>query len=482
MAETILHHTMARTSITGVRWRETFLEWTTLSPGKKGIEVLKRGQAKLQGDAATFVDPAKCAAAIRQQCPELMGPVVIGLAPAQMLMRVVELPTTDPAEMAAMIQLQVDQFSPLPEERMATSYEVLRATETAALVLIAAVPKEQIEALGALFCRLGLTIARIDAEIMGWWRLLSDYGVIPPSGRHLLLILEPSGGVWLAVQDGLPQAVKAVSPQAGLTAEEYAEELAGDLGALIVSLDLQRGAIPVTDLACWSRELDLSRIVARLQEELPPDSVRAQSLEVLPPLSEGLARRAPQLSAAHTAGRALQRAAQLDLVPAAWRTRSASERFRKRLIVASATALALWLMGVAGFFTVFQWSRLHLNKLEARLLKLQPSAEEVRRLQRQVHSFETYLDRQHSALECLREISACLPTNVDLTVFQFKKGKTISLRGEALAVDPIYDFKKELDKSPLFKSIEMGSTQPSRRKDVTAQTFQMNVQLKEEKP
>ena len=49
-------------------------------------------------------------------------------------------------------------------------------------------------------------------------------------------------------------------------------------------------------------------------------------------------------------------------------------------------------------------------------------------------------------------------------------------------MEPIYDFKKSLDKSPLFKSIEMSSTQPSKRKDLTVQTFQMNANLKEAKP
>ncbi|MBU0714542.1 MAG: PilN domain-containing protein [Verrucomicrobia bacterium] len=471
---------MARHSITGLRVRDTFLEWTTLGSGKKGIEVLAARQVQLEGDAATLADPVHRAEAIRLQCPDLTGPVTIGLAPGQMLMRVVELPTTDPVEMTDMIKLQVDQFSPFPEDRMAVSYEVLSATETTCRVLIAAVPKEQVESLGELFRPVGVTIRRIDAEIMGWWRLLADHGAIPAQGRHLLLLLEPSGGVWIAVQDGLPQAVKAISPIEGLTPEEYAEELAGDMGALIVSLDLERGVVPVGGLDCWSRDLDTTVIVARLQQELG-HTVRLQSLEVLPPLSEGLARRmlVPPF-AAHVRAQGIR--AVLDLVPAAWRTATTSQRFQKRLILSVGAALGLWLVVVAVLFVGFQWNRLHLNRLEARLVELQKSADDVRRLQRQIHSFETYLDRQRSALECLREISAVLPKDVDLTSFQFKKGKTILLRGEARDKDPIYDFKKLLDKSPLFKSIEMGSTQPSKRKDLTVQTFQMNVQLKEDKP
>lgn len=470
---------MARNSITGLRVRDTFLEWTTLGSSKKGIEVLATRQVQLEGDAATLADPVQRAAAIRRQCPDLIGPVTIGLAPSQMLMRVVELPCTDPVEMADMIKLQVDQFSPFPEDRMAVSCEVLKATGPTCRVLIAAVPKEQIEALGELFRPLGVIIRRMDAEIMGWWRLLSDNGAIPDQGRHLLLLLEPSGGVWIAVQDGLPQAVKAVSPMDGLTPEEYAEELVSEIGSMIVSLDLEHGVLPMTSLDCWSRDLDMTVIVERLQQELG-HTVRLQSLDVLPPLSEGLARRmfVPPFTAR---ARALGMQSVLDLVPATWRTMATSKRFQKRLIMAVGMAIGLWLVGVVGFLIGFQLNRMHLNRLEARLMELKTPSDDALRLQNQVHSFETYLDRQRSALECLREISAALPKDVDLTSFQFKKGKTISLRGEARAVEPIYDLKKSLDKSPLFISIEMGSTQPSKRKELTVQTFQMNARLKEDK-
>jgi len=95
---------------------------------------------------------------------------------------------------------------------------------------------------------------------------------------------------------------------------------------------------------------------------------------------------------------------------------------------------------------------------------------------------EQYLDRKRSALECLREISQLLPADISITAFQFKKAKSITLRGEALTVNPIYDFKEALDKSSLFRKIEMGSTQPSKRKEATVQTFQMTIHLPEEQP
>ena len=71
---------MARNSITGLRVRDTFLEWTTLGSGKKGIEVLAARQVQLEGDAATLADPGQRAEAILRQCPDLTGIITIGLA------------------------------------------------------------------------------------------------------------------------------------------------------------------------------------------------------------------------------------------------------------------------------------------------------------------------------------------------------------------------------------------------------------------
>ena len=101
-------------------------------------------------------------------------------------------------------------------------------------------------------------------------------------------------------------------------------------------------------------------------------------------------------------------------------------------------------------------------------------------MQNQVRSFEQYLDRSNSALECLREISQYLPKDVLLTSFQFKKGKSVGIRGEALAVNAIYDYKQALDKSRMFARVEMGSIQPGKRKTTSVHTFQMTLQLKEQ--
>ncbi len=469
---------MARHAITGLCIREASVEWTTLARSNKGFDVVATRQVPLEAGGGDAGDPAARAAAIRRICPDLAGPVVVGLEPGRMLMRVVQLPTTDPAEIAGMVQLQMDRASPFPEDRMAVSHEVLHLAGAGCRVLIVAVLKDHVEALGDLCKRLGLVLRRIDADALGWWHLLAAHGAVPAAGRHLLLLLEPAGGVWIAVQDGVPLAFKAAAAAGGLPPAEYAEELAGDLGSLIVSLDLDYGVQPVTGLDLWCREVDPADIRARLQTELGHE-VRLESLDALPPLSEGLARRmfVPPFSE-----RAPARQAVLDLVPTVWRAATGAARSRRRLLAAATAALGLWAIVLGVFIAGFQVNRRALARREAQMERLRQPADNVRALQRQVRAFEAFLDRQRSALECLREASLRLPTDVNLTTFQFKKGRTVTLRGEARQVDAIYDFKKALDQVALFEGVEMGNIQPGRRKDITVQTFQMTARLKEDAP
>lgn len=468
-----------REPMTGLRMRQNILEWTTLREGRGGLETLAFRQVKLEGDPALFTDPDKLAAEIRRQCPDLTGAVSLGLSAEHMLLRVIDLPATDPDEVAGMIKLQLDKYSPFPEEHMAVSYERLQTTADGCRALVAAARKETIDFAGAALVKAGLDLQRIDADVLGWWRVLADQGAVPVAGRQILILLEAEGGIMVAVQDGVPAAIKTFGAQAGLPADEYGAELVREMGEFILALDLEQGVAPVRGVDFWHRDLAPDALAEKLQAELG-QAVLLHNLAALPPLSEGLARR--MLRPPFEAAPKREAAAVVDLIPADRRRSDDSLRLKHRVLAASLLVFLLWLALGAGFMAGFALEKRSLKKLEQQMTALQKPADEVRAMQRRSRAFEQYLDRKRSALECLREISQLLPDDTILTAFQFKKGKNIVVRGEALTVNPIYDFKQGLDKSPLFKKIDMGSIQPSKRKEATVQTFQITIQLPEEQP
>lgn len=474
---------MAKRFITGLRMRNKTLEWTTLREDKEGIKDLMSNKVALEADDAVFADPESLSAAIKQQCPELTGPATLGIASDKLLMRVVELPAVDIDEINSMIQLQVDKLSPFPDDRMVSSYEVLKKKEDACWVLIVAIQRDLVEFIGTVFQKVGLDIQRMDVEVMGWWRLLSDQKTMLDKGRQVILLLEAEGGVIIAVQDGIPVSFKAISSGEGLSEDEYAAEIVEETGALILALDLEQGACEVSSMDIWYRDINPEALTARLKDEFAQD-VHIQSLESLPPFGEGLTRRMlnPVFSTRTSSTPAHETDAVIDLFPVAWRISAAASRIKRQMIFATALVLGLWIIGIAVLMIGYHLEQRKLNKLEARINLLQEPTDEVRGLQQRVKSFEQYLDKKRSALECLREISQLLPENVELLSFQFKKGNNVLLRGEALSVNPIYDFKQALDQSTLFKAIELGSIQPSKKKAKTVQSFQMIARMPEVNP
>lgn len=471
-----------RNPVTGLRLSAGFVEWTTLRDAKTGVEMLASNNAVLPFDAAKPQDTEECEEQIKLHCSEIKGAVSVGIAPDKMLMRVAELPTTDPAEMANMIQLQVDAFSPFPDDRIYVSYEILTTGESGVRVLIVAVQKDLIETTGSVLKKAGLDVQRIDAEAMAWWHLIAQSVLSSDEGRYLFLILEPRGGVWIAVQRRTPLAFRAVSvPLPGdVPFDEFTPEIARDAGSFLLSIDMEHGSTPLSGLEIFCRGIDSGVLSSALREELQHEAV-IHSLDLLAPVSEGLARRFVGTNLLSSLTRARNGQAALDLVPASWRSTVIARRMRLRLLAATIGVLAFWLAAMAVFFGVYQYQHFRLTRLEKKLIALHKPAENVRMMQNQARSFEQYLDRKNSALECLREVSQNLPKDVLLTSFQFKKGKSIVIRGEALAVNAIYDYKQALDKSPLFRKIDMGSIQPGKRKDTNVNTFQMTARFKEQK-
>ena len=453
---------MAQNPITAIFFREEIAEWTTLRPVKSGYEVAEHRTV----DIATTVDfsAAETSVAIKAACAHIKGDLCAALPADKTLMRVVDLPTADPLELRGMADLQVDKFSPFPIEHMAVAVEVLSQKENASRVLIVAVQREIVETFGKTLGAAGLLPHWIDVHIMGWWSLLKEQGAIPEKGRAVLLLLEKNGAELIVSQDGSPVVFRSLGSGQGLTEDEYFSELADETAYTLTTLEAERGAVDGMKISLWygivkappkvvlpgleptehPATMDGAPVglVEKLREGCGVE-VDSRSLDTLSPLTEGLARRI-----------AAKGDAALNLAPPEWRTQESGRRTKKSLLVASAAFLAIWLVGVIGFSVGLKMQETRRDKMKASIAILEQSADKVRELKDKITSFEQYADRSRSALECLREVSALLPEGVDLSSFSYKKGVSVSLRGECATPEPIYNFVQALQQSALFIEVK----------------------------
>jgi hypothetical protein len=81
----------------------------------------------------------------------------------------------------------------------------------------------------------------------------------------------------------------------------------------------------------------------------------------------------------------------------------------------------------------------------------------------QVRLIDRYRDRNDSALECLREISAILPDGVDLLSMTYRKDEGIELVGEADRGALVLQFNQKLNESTLFGDVRPGTRTRTRQ-------------------
>ena len=435
---------MAQKLITGMVFRGGAVEWTTLHAVKKEWVIAEHKTADLQlPEAEREWTSAGLPAALRRHCEHLKGDCWLALPAEKALLRVVDLPTADPAEMRNMADLQVDKFSPFPLEHMIVSIEVLVRREGAATVLIVALQRDLVESAGKALRAARMLPQGMDLELLAWWRLLKDAGEMPERGRRVLLLLLDGGAQLLVTQDGIPVVLRALGGATGPADAQFFSDLAEEVEYTMTSLEAERGTADSTSFCLWHAGAEAP---AELLERLKASGVtglQTRSLESLPPLSEGVARRA-----------ASRDAVAIDLAPPAWRTESQSRRFHRTLAVATGVFLVLWLAGLGGLLGTVKAREDRQRALKAEVDRLQAPAAEVRDLKDRIRWFEAYADRSRSALESLREVTAALPQGIDLTSFAYRKGSSVSVRGEADTPEPIYDLFQALETSPFFTGVK----------------------------
>ncbi|MBP7828949.1 MAG: pilus assembly protein PilM [Kiritimatiellae bacterium] len=436
--------------ITGLVLRPGRVEWTVIRESRKGLEVAEQGQA--EWEAAAEGDPyasPEALAALRKAAGRVRGEVSVAADSGKTLMRVVDLPSTDPAELAGMAELQVDKFSPFPVEQMAIAVEALATTEKATRTLIATTQRELVERIGAALGKAGVHAHRVDVEVLGWWQLLKQADAVPAKGRKAFLLMEPAGAELVLARDGQPVLFRSLGVP-GESPESFLEEVVEETAYTLTAAESELGAGEAVPLEIrYSKARPGGDLAERLKAACAVIPSEA-SLEALPSLSEGVARRGLDANARR-----------FSLAPEAWGMEEQSRKVRRKLLAWSAGFLLVWLAVVGGLLVGLKIRRHRQAELNAEVAALEGPATEARAIRERVEAFEQYTDRTYSALECLREVSALLPQGIDLTSFEYRKTEELVLNGESAAADTIYDFADTLQQAELFTSAKVSNVRPS---------------------
>ncbi|MBU0676509.1 MAG: pilus assembly protein PilM [Verrucomicrobia bacterium] len=452
--------------VSAVTLRNNIVEWTSVRAKKGDAEIHDSQRVALDLSEEAGPGSPEMSAAVKATCRRIPN-VHLSLPSSQVLMRVVSLPSSDPAEIEGMVELQVDKFSPFPIDRMSVSFEILSREENSSRVLIAATQRENVESLGAVFQGAEILPRAIDLEVMGWWELMRAKGCIEESGLQVILLLDESSTELVIAQDGLPVLFRSLLARGEEPDETFVTEVAEETAYTLTTLESEVGG-DVLHITCWSWDAVPENMLESLEVECGVKGV-ARSLDELPPLTEGLARRALR-----------RQPAVMDLAPQDWHATEKSRAAKKKLLAATFVFLVLWLGAVGGLWVYLNLQATSYEKLHATSQSLGEPAQEVRRLRSKVQALEQFSDRSRSALECLLEVTVLLPEGVEISSFNYKKGRAVSLRGQAKSANPIYDFFEALEKSELFTKTDAGGITTKNDRGERLSEFKVTCQLPEE--
>ncbi len=415
-------------------------------------ETFAMSAAAANGDKAAAAGPVWPVEKLKPYRPAAARgvPVSVGLRSADVFCRLVTLPTTTETELRPMLEMQLENLSPLPTEQVVFGFEVIRKTEKQSELLVAIARRDAVVARLEQLRVAGFAVETLDLDALA---LLDFLGHEKPLRAEelaalALVILEGDSATLLLVHEGLPHSIMAVPLGSDVSMADAAMQIAGALHLAQTAVQAAQPAAswPVVRLLQRSAEgtlgarLDLPALATALAEQL---GVQCSLLN----LSE---RQRVGLGAIGLCARAKSGRARMNLVPAEYQAERHRLARRQQLKLAGIAVGVLYGLLLVVAVAAFAYQFNQLNGLEDEADGLKSPYERATALQADLRVLQEYISNRSVPLEILAELQKLKPDTVCLTEFHFTDGEQAGLSGYASSASAVSEFEARLQKSPYF--------------------------------
>jgi hypothetical protein len=366
---------------------------------------------------------------------------VAWLPAEHVFLRVARFPQSSFDETLAMVELQLEKFSPLPVTQIVWTMHVMPqpAGNLQTVVIIIAARSLVEEFLGQLEGQ-GYLADRLELPVLDQLQGTAIAG----------------DGAWIYPDRGSANARALVAWWYGGSLQQL------DLVNLSAGTDRAASLREQITHVAWSGELD-GWLTTPPRWHLVADPTTAAEWEPL--LSQGLAESVeviaplppPELAAA-TAQRAARAAPNASLLPVEYSVRY-QQQFVDRLWMRGLGAvLALYVVGVLVYLVALEFLLFHKRGVDSQVAALSQSYTNAMQLKARYQVLSDRQELKYAALDCWNITAALLPEALTLEVLDFRDGKKLTLNGTAPAdqVNMLLDFNEAMRKAtskdnPLFR-------------------------------
>jgi hypothetical protein len=382
---------------------------------------------------------------LRQQFDPRERQIVTAIGCEDVLCETLQLPTTDPSELQQMLDLQIDNLSPLPTEEIVYGFEPLDVADGQSRVLVAIARKAAVNERVAALEAAGLPAEIVTVDALAMFRALCQRQLAPVDDKLNVVVLLGTAAVHLVVyRQTQPVIVRSLLLGA--------ETLGTIEGQTAVCEEFKRTLVSAE--TATSSCLRGRAIFVALHDNADAAVTALAGSCGLPSecLRDGIVP-SPALSLCLEGAAAADRP-RLNLLPDEWRQRRRHVRSRRRLVRGGIVLAVVYLAALAMFLTALGVRKTRLHGLQNQVSQSQKPYSDARQLHTELVAMQKQLDSKYSALEVLRDVSALKPDGVYFNSLIFRKDQTLTLRGQAQSAKAALDFAGQLEKSEMFFKVE----------------------------
>lgn len=462
-----------------------------IEPGSEWFKLVQvtRSRAALKVDKVILKRAAEAESLAGPDClkalgvSELEGVPVIACLPRQMVnVRLFDLPSGDPQEIADMVDLQIARQTPYSRDEIVFDYRLFKSDKegyTRVMLVIAqtSLVRQKLRFLEDAGFSVGLVTVATD----GWLAALQSKAITLPAsaqGAVGFLDMDSAAGDFVILDKGVPLFSRTLS----LNTDQLAD--AANIGKCAVeverALETFRNETPASAVSA----LVVSGGAARFAVVV--DGLK-QALKLDVSVSGGLERQADEhlasmdhkgVSLAGVLGAATATGLQVNIMPE-------SVQLRRSILmnVRQMTVAGILLLAIAGLVSLLVMARVHrqeryIAELKSLIAKTAPQVEELEVMSRKAAIVAGRLESRMIPARVLAELSSVVGDTTLLTSLELKEGSQLVCRGSTDTVADTVRLVNAMEASPLFRNVK--STKTVSGKDRTE--FEISCEVEKRQP
>jgi len=396
--------------------------------------------------------------------------------------RILKLPSINPAEIRDMVDLQIGKLTPFSKEEIIVSYRVIEvlADGYTQVMLIIARRDSIINGIIAPLRDAGINVDRVVLSsecVFRWFQAISGHLPNPVPDDAAIIDIDANYSDFLVVNKGRWLFSKQILIGAKQLLEDQSE---GDWPAkfsdeLVDALErfheeTGRSAVQrlyISGAHCLNESqqdviqtrlgIPLERIVPipATIAPLPSEAVQTTSLS-------------PLIGAA-MAGQELE----IDLTPGELKMVKIMEEKHRQFTVTGILIAAIIMTISLLVILTLQFKQGYLEQLRTETTSLQLETAKVEKMRHDINLIKQRLNAKHSLVTLICEIVKLTPPDIFYTDLQVSEQGAISLKGQAPAMSAIFLFVKKLEDSPVFANVQAVRT--TTKKDGNTESCEFEI-------